>query len=363
MKKKHILSLLFPGILFLGLMGSILTKDRAFSNLENRYLTQVPAFTAKALFNGNYMDSLDQYWNDQFLLRDTWITHKTLTEKNLFQKTIINDVYLAADDYLINRYTDKDVESSQVMKNCNYLNQFQEKYHAKAVLIPSACEILTDKLPTPSSQLDFTPLLSSLTESTSVDALLRNHAMDSIYYKTDHHWTLQGAYYIYADLVQTPVPYDPVTVSTNFQGTVGRKIGISHTLDRIQQQKSTSQFEVLYDNNSATLTDTLYVPHHLQSTDQYSYYLDGNHGITQIDNLSLDSKRAEGDSILLIKDSFANTLATLLCENYKTVYTIDLRQYNGSIQSFVQEHEIENVLFLYSKINFMQDKNLPKLLR
>ena len=374
MKKYHILTTLFPVILFLGFLGSILVKDRAHSDLENRYLAQLPSFTVKSLSNGSYMESLDHYWNDQFPARDTWITGKTLAEKSIFQKTVINDVYLASDHYLINRYTDKDVDTHQITQNCNYLHRFQEKYHANVVLIPSASEILTDKLPVPSDQLDFTAILSSVATTTFADTILSSHKTEPIYYKTDHHWTLQGAYAVYTHLVQKPVPYAPITVSTDFQGTVGRKIGISKTLDTIQQQQSTSEFRVLYDGNPDTLTDTLYVPHYLESSDQYSYFLDGNHGITQIDNLSMDlsedsslstsdSPSLDGDSILIVKDSFANTLATLLCENYKTVYMIDLRQYNGSIETFVKEKGIKDVLFLYSKINFMQDKNLSKLLR
>lgn len=358
MKHTHILTFLFPGILFLGLLGSILTKDRAHSELENRYLTQLPSFTAKTLSNGKYMEALDQYWNDQFPGRDTWITAKTLAEKSLFQKTVINDVYLAQDGYLMNRYRDKDIQVEQVFKNCHYLNEFQQKYQAQILLIPSASEIYTDKLPTSADQPDFTTLLSNVNPTISVDEILVNHSNEPIYYQTDHHWTLLGAYHVYAELVKNPVPYIPVTVSTDFQGTISRKIGISKTLDTIQCQKSTSQFQVIYDDDPDTVTDSLYVPAYLKSMDQYSYFLDGNHGLTQINNLTL-----EHNSILVIKDSFANTLATLLCENYETVYLIDLRQFHGSLEAFVKEHGITNVLFLYSKINFMQDKNLPKLLR
>lgn len=382
MKHPYLLTILFPCMLFLGLLGSIFTEDYVHSELENRYLTQLPSFTGKALLDGSYTEALEQYWNDQFPGRDTWITAKTLAEKSLFQKTVINDVYLGADDYFINRYPLKDIHPQQVQANCNYLNRFQQKYDATVILIPSASEILTDKLPPAAEQPDLSIFLQDVKTTLSGDEILTLHRDEPIYYKTDHHWTLLGAYHVYSNLVQNPVPYDSVTVSTNFQGTAGRKIGFSNTLDTIQRQKSTSAFQVIYDDNPDTLTENLYEPKYLKTTDQYSYFLDGNHGITQIDNLSIaghhrqysQTKEAalsdftseknirEGHSILIVKDSFANTLATLLCENYETVYLIDLRRYNGSIEAFIREHGIEEVLFLYSKINFMQDKNLSRLL-
>ncbi|MDD2970761.1 MAG: DHHW family protein [Lachnospiraceae bacterium] len=420
--KKNKFVFLFFSLLILGMAGSILQKDIAFSSAENRYLTQFPTLTMTGLSDGSYMNAMERYLNDQFIGRNRWITLKTASEKTLFQKNVIEDVCIGTDSYLMNQYTYSEVDAAQITKNIDYLNGFQEKYDADVILVPSASEILTNRLMGSIDQIDFTSLLADAPITLSADTILSAHREEPIYYKTDHHWTLLGAYYVYEEFIQqlshgstsdssvvgsipsdqsasapitsdasTPgvspsgalaVPYDPLTVSTNFQGTVARKVGITNIWDHMEQQKSDTSFIVTYDYGN-TVTDSLYVPNYLTKTDQYSYYLDGNHGVTQITNLSLSdsspalpdapsisqgrntlpSEPGTGSSILIIKDSFANTFATLLCENYENVYLIDLRHYNGSIDTFIADNGIDQVLFLYSKINFMQDKNLSKLLR
>lgn len=375
-EKINLFSILFLFLLFLGLFSSLLLEDKAFSSQENRYLAQSPKFSLKKAVNAEYMNQIDSYLTDQFVGRNLWITLKTNSERYIFQKYVTNDVYFAKNNYLINRYTEKDIDRKQLQKNVSYLNDFQKKYNADVALIPTSSEILTSYLPTPFEQLDMNQLLAEAHTTIPVDTLLANHSSENIYYHTDHHWTLLGAYYIYQAYVSQPVSYDPITITNSFRGTIAKKTGNTTLYDSMEQQSSNTRFQVTFDNQPVIMS-SLYMPSYLNMSDStaiqdpYSYYLDGNHGITHISNETLKAASTQNDymspedkkSILVIKDSFANTFATLLCENYPDVYLIDLRHYNGSISTFIEENEIEQVLFLYNKINFVQDKNLMKLVR
>ncbi|MEG2231104.1 MAG: DHHW family protein [Lachnospiraceae bacterium] len=350
---------LFVLILFLGLLGSLLAPDKRFSAYENRYLAEVPNASITSVMNGTYTAALDTYVNDHMILRNPWIRTKTLCDKYILGKQVINDVYLGNDDYLIARYTQKDIDTTQLEKNISYLEAFCKKQKTDVILIPTASEVLTNHLPQAHYQLDQSALLSDVSVSLDATALLRTHKEEEIFYHTDHHWTLLGAYYVYAHYVKQPIPYEALPICDDFFGTNYKKVNLPVEPDTMYAIQSPHHFLVTYDE--AITADSLYEPAYLTGSDQYSYYLDGNHGLTQITNLSMDGD-ADTDSILIIKDSFANTFATLLCNNYRNVYLIDLRYYNKSVADFIREHSISNTLFLYNNINFMQDRNLAKLL-
>ena len=63
----------------------------------------------------------------------------------------------------------------------------------------------------------------------------------------------------------------------------------------------------------------------------------------------------------MVKDSFANSFVPLILNQYDNIYMVDLRYYNGDMESYLSEHGITDVLVLYNISNFISDKNLYKL--
>ena len=67
------------------------------------------------------------------------------------------------------------------------------------MLVPTADNILTDKLPAFAPHYDEMRLLAKVKESVGeehyidVYSALQEHAGEPIYYRTDHHWTSLGA--------------------------------------------------------------------------------------------------------------------------------------------------------------------------
>ncbi len=346
---------IFITILGIGLVSSLLLPDNTYSSYENRMLQMLPTFSAEALFSSSYTEDLDTYYNDQFPFRNSWIALKTSWDKNFFRKNCIEQVYLGKDDYLIDRYTQADFSEERIEKNIAYTNAFTNEHHATLLLIPSASQVLTDYLPWGSYHMDWSSQLSELENRSLASNVLYGTQDEYIYYRTDHHWTLWGAYLVYQELVADPLPYEVITSSDNFLGSTYRKINYANTYDTIETLATPYTFQVTYDNTITS--DSIYTDDALLTSDQYVYYLDGNHGITLITNETIDSN----ESILIVKDSFANSFATLLANHYQTTHLIDLRNYNGSVSDYIEKHEIDHVIMLYSEINFMQDTNLIKL--
>ena len=83
---------------FLGglLAWHLLLPDRARSETENRTLAGRPEFSWSALADGSYTRAVEDYFADQFPLRDQWTGMKARAEQ-LLGKREFNGVYLCGD--------------------------------------------------------------------------------------------------------------------------------------------------------------------------------------------------------------------------------------------------------------------------
>ena len=89
----RIMAAAFLLILAILVVCNTVTKDRDFSEKENRVLSGKPDFTWSRLTDGRYMTQFETYVNDQFVFRDGWIQLKTLSD-TLLGKKKENGVYL-----------------------------------------------------------------------------------------------------------------------------------------------------------------------------------------------------------------------------------------------------------------------------
>ena len=220
---------LICAVLFILGIADLCNSDRIYSETENRVLASRPTFSWESLLSGEYGDDYEEYMSDQFVGRDKWVGIKTRADI-LFQKKEINGVYLGADRYLIGvndpqEYTEQ-MEDSRIAS----LKKLVNRWDAKVMLVPTADNILTDKLPAFAPHYDEMRLLAKVKESVGeehyidVYSALQEHAGEPIYYRTDHHWTSLGAYYgflAWADnMGKFPYPYNTAgmkTVSEDFQ--------------------------------------------------------------------------------------------------------------------------------------------------
>lgn len=52
--------------------------------------------------------------------------------------------------------------------------------------------------------------------------------------------------------------------------------------------------------------------------------------------------------LLVVKDSYAHVLLPFLAEHVQELHVLDLRYYNGSVQKYLEEQAIDQVLFIYN---------------
>lgn len=77
----HRMGLLFLFIPLIVLILSIVLPDRGFSEKENRVLSSLPHLNGSQIASGGFEKQFETYENDQFPLRDLWITLKAGTDR------------------------------------------------------------------------------------------------------------------------------------------------------------------------------------------------------------------------------------------------------------------------------------------
>ena len=139
-------------------VADLIQEDRLFSQTENRVLAARPGFSWEGLLRGDYAEAYEAYLTDQFVSRDKWIAIKTNMDIAL-QKKEIRGVYLGADGYLIEQHLPEAYSAIQEAKKIALLERLVWEWDAMVMLVPTADNILTDKLPAYAPYYDQTRLL------------------------------------------------------------------------------------------------------------------------------------------------------------------------------------------------------------
>lgn len=355
--------LLLFAVILVFTIADIAGEDRLYSETENRLLASKPELSAENLIRGSFARDYENYVTDQFVSRDKWISIKTYVDL-ILQKQEMGGVYLGKDGYLLEQHSPEDYTRETIDKRLQLLKKLVDDWEADVMLVPTADNILTDKMPANApcfSQEVFLEEVRDLVGSEYyVDAfsMLKEHSEEEIYYRTDHHWTSLGAYYGYrawADFAgEKPYPYNTDTMvpaSSDFLGTLHSKVNIAWKKDSIYYFGETDIMPVTVTYDMQKTTNSLYEEDYLDTKNQYGFFLDDNHALVEI-----NTGNQTGKTLFVIKDSYANCFVPLVLPHYDTVYMLDLRYYNGRLYELLQQYADDaDVLVLYNCIHFLEN--------
>lgn len=360
----------FMGMLTAGGIAVVFGPVKNFSENENRYLTTLPALNWESIKSGEYQENLEKASSDQFPFRDQWLGMTTGMVR-CFGKNCVNHVYLGKDGYFLEQVIDSDLPQKNYQTNLRILQMFREKYKmdCKVMMVPSPSTVLADKLPVGAVEYNSDKLEEQgrqLFGENWLDVktpLIEAAKKEQVYFRTDHHWTLQGAYQGYKTLCQAEDfasgdwgSFQPKVASKDFLGTMYSKVlTFAPKKDTIRLvEKLAKSVKVTCDGK----TWSLYDRDKLKVKDKYAVYFGGNFGCVEIEN----PEAASEETLVVIKDSFANSMVPFLIGHYKKIVMIDLRYYNQSLGAFVEKEKKCSVLVLYEMSNFAKDDNLHKLI-
>lgn len=364
----------FLACLGLFMIANILMPTREYSEVENRSLAKRPRLTWSSIQTGTFMEQYEDYLMDQFVGRNLWRDLKVQIDSLAGNKEE-NGVYKGRQGQLLEDIVvpDQDV----LEKNLDAIVKFTEdnsEIPTSVALIPDAANVLEDRLPRLATVANQRTMIKSvkrdLGESVSwidASAVLETHKKEKIYYKTDHHWTTLGAYYVFQESgaalgVQSKEEstFSPFAVSTTFNGTLSAKSGyeedereevdiyvpqgegIEVVVNYVQEQKKTTS---LYDSSK------------LESKDKYAVFLGGNYSLLDIKTTANATRR-----LLVFKDSYANCFVPFLTPYFREIVMVDPRYFTGDVEEVVSTYNITDCLFMYNANTFFSDNNISGVL-
>lgn len=368
-----------PAVLFIafifGLAIWFVVNPKAdYSSSEKRYLQQFPETSVDTVLSGEFSEKFETYFADHFPQRNMWVGLNSYYNLGIGLNGR-NGVYNSADGYLINVPVDKE---NYVRKNIRVLAEFKEKIGdvpMTVMLAPSTGYIATDKLPLIHDSYNddtyFAETAKTLGESGVNFVDLRETFKQKyaegvqLYYRTDHHWTTDGAYEGYVKLCEKlgvqPADKDSFakTAYGGFYGTTYSTSGYwltkpdSITVYDNQENTDKNITVKISEDGKDNHYGSMFFYNHIDEDDKYPVFLDGNHALTEIQN-----KNAKNGTIVVIKDSFSHSLAPFLAENYSKVVLVDLRYYKQSVSELIKKENPEQVVALYGIDNLATDTDI-----
>lgn len=347
-------------------------EKKPFSENENRYLAAFPELNFKSYKNESFMNGFDKWISDRFFGREDWIVLKNKTDSAL-GKTETNGVFIE-NGMMMQIW--RDYDESMYQRNLKAINDFVEKHPeipAYFMLVPNAQEVYKNNVPKYAEIGDqkeyidrFYSELKGFEGTIDAFSALMNRRNSYIYYRTDHHWTSLGAFYganaILEAMGLEPLEldsYQKTTVTDQFYGTSFSTSGVRWLPpDSIDTYVPGDGVKVTSYFNGAPEEGSLYVDSKLEVKDKYSYFLGGNQALCVI-----ETEHTDAPSVLVVRDSYTDSLAPFLTERFSKIHLFDLRYNLTSIQSYVEEHDIDTVIVLYSFSNFASDDKLFLLAR
>lgn len=416
MKPKKILREYPLLLLFALVMGGLFLLDLCFtsnpySELENRRLKQKPAFSLESLLENRYTKDYEGYINDQFVGRDRWITLKSVFESAL-GKTENNGVVYGADRYIYNKLLDPAlgesrqngagfggdgsdtpalpvVNSAQLGRNIHFLNTFAVTYpgHVTAAIAPNSYGVRPEGLPAGLPNVDQQAAIGELYRQFSGDNLstldliapLREAAGEmQVSYRTDHHWTTDGAWAGYRAYCESrSLPYVTLEELAPYRreepGFLGTYYNKSKNFDAlpdtlvwydipVEDVTIDGEHTVLQTDGSLVEVTGLYQREKFAVRDKYAAFLYGNNGLTVIKSGNSKARReGEVSRVLVVKDSYGNCFAPFLTYSYDEVWVADLRNMTFKVSEVLAENRFDDVLILYNFDTFQEDRNFSRI--
>lgn len=180
-------------------------------------------------------------------------------------------------------------------------------------------------------------------------SVLREHADEYIYTRSDHHWQPLGAYYA-ADAFCKAAGVDSPALETYEKRVVEGFLGYlyQNTQDaNLLNDPDTFTYYIPANDFKCYYYDTAYnfdnrYPFFLQMdpANSYQIFMGGDQKIVRVET---DVKN--GRKLAVFKDSYGNAEIPFYMGGYEEIYVLDVRYFDLDAETFLKENGIDDVLF------------------
>ena len=327
------------------------SPDKAMSDSERRPLAQFPEVSVKTLLDGSFMEKFESFSLDQFPLRDSFRTVKSLFHQHVLGQKDNNGIYLyegyaAKQEYPLN--------PDSVSHALETFNHIYEKYLQESdvymAVVPDKGYYLAEF----AGQLamDYETLFSMVEAgmpwAEHIDLTGSLTAGD--YYRTDTHWRqerLLDTAGVICKVLGVTEPkeedYRITPLERPFYGVYYGQAALPMEPESMYLLESKLLADcVVYDHETGK-TGTVYDLSKLDSRDLYDVYLSGARALLTIENPHGQAEK----ELIVFRDSFGSSMVPLLVQDYSKVTLVDTRYLSSDLlDQFIDFHG-QDVLFLY----------------
>ncbi len=303
----------------IGFAGTALFPAGRFSVQENRYLAPFPQLSAAGVLDGSVSAGLESFASERFAWRAPLRTLWGGALLALGQREA-HGVILCRDGSLSRRLP---TDAAMYGKNLAAMRHLQGAAQVPLTLfiLPRRIEARSEVLPlgydTSAEEEDLAALPSQV-------LFFSDCRGDGCWFRTDHHWTQQGAYHAYVrlgeELGYTPLAESAFEIEVASDGFFGSSYAaaglplISPDNLELWHYAGEEALQVLRNGEPADFRG-LYDRARLQTSDKYAVFLGGNCGTLEITQGEQDTR----PTLLVIKDSFGNALLPFLARHFRIV--------------------------------------------
>ena len=256
--------------------------------------------------------------------------------------------------------------SAVACANCAdfYKSTLGDKVEVYLMVTPSAATYYTPNVArgwTRNTAEVFNTLYASIKSDVKivdVYSALAPHAHEEIFLRTDHHWAPLGGYYAAKEFARVAgVPfkdlssYDTVTVN-NFVGSMynySKDPVVKSSPEKFVYHKprnidyTTTYINIRLGENNAPVGE--YCPvqgnyfYNFKGAGAYCTFMGGDNKITQV-----RTSVGNGRRLLIVKDSFGNTLPGYLFFSFEEIHVVDFRYFTRNLKTYIQSNNITDVI-------------------
>ena len=364
-------------VVIAGFISLTAREDGRESSLDGRHLAEFPVPEVTAVLDKSWMAGVDTWASEQLAGRATWLGIHAMSQHGALQDPIVDDVYLdGPDGFMFENHIDRSVPEDLHANAQQLSDELSErniplmwlyaprKEEIKHEVLPEAWgnDLLVEK-PHLLEALDTGDLMVDLT-----DGLGDPDIFNVAYFRTDHHWTADGALMAVDQASQAArdlgvdVPDDTrdferiIHEDAPFYGTLARRVTApvvpgKDWISWLQPVDGFSARQCLDTDCDAPLINTYRLEEDSQYASRFRVFLGGDVGYLRLINDDAPSDT----TVLLLKDSYGNPFSMYLAERVKEVHVVDERHYTGELEmsELAEDVGADVVMILHNQVSLL----------
>lgn len=198
---------------------------------------------------------------------------------------------------------------------------------------------------------------------------LKSHNDEYIYFRTDHHWTADGAFYAYEEFCKakgiTEIPREKRKKDT-FEGFLGsfysnlQNQDMKKNPDTIYAYEPIGTNDMTYwnDDGSEQKWNVIMDVNGWDKGTLYSTFVGGDTPMAVIENPNV----TDGSTCVVMKESYGNAFIPFLVDHYSTIYILDYRYSNVNVIDFVKEKQADDLICI-NNISLIGDEDVAATIK